>query len=220
MSERVSVKTFRKAIKVYCNDRSPDHRYASFDFCYQYFQSLGPQKKHTIADAAHMEESCLQLSFYLASWGMFRGSSRLLKQSSRYFRPLVKWVSVCDDALWGIDVDSYTDDNINCLIDAASEITERLGPDNKPSATLVSKILLGIFGNTPAFDTYVKRSLGVNSFNRKNLERIAEFYQDNRNVIDAVQLKCYRFKTGNETGRAYTKAKIIDMYGFITGQEK
>lgn len=36
-----------------------------------------------------MEVSCLHLGFYLASWGMLRGSSDLLQRSARHLVPLM-----------------------------------------------------------------------------------------------------------------------------------
>ncbi|EKM28037.1 hypothetical protein VCHENC02_6024, partial [Vibrio harveyi] len=36
-----------------------------------------------------MEKSCLALGFYLASWGMFRGSSFMLEKSAKNFENLV-----------------------------------------------------------------------------------------------------------------------------------
>jgi hypothetical protein len=49
-----------------------------------------------MADEAHMQLSCLHLSFYLASWGMFRGSSFLLEKSAKFFEPLVRTISSID----------------------------------------------------------------------------------------------------------------------------
>jgi hypothetical protein len=43
-----------------------------------------------------LQLSCLHLSFYLASWGMFRGSSFLLEKSAKFFEPLVRTISSID----------------------------------------------------------------------------------------------------------------------------
>ena len=48
-------------------------RHVSYDFCYNYFQSF--KNKEEIKD--NMELSCLQLGFYLASWGLYRGSNQI-----------------------------------------------------------------------------------------------------------------------------------------------
>jgi len=49
-------------------DGDDNHRYKSWEHCYTYFI-----QHKTVIDTA-----CLQMAFYLASWGMYRGSSFLL----------------------------------------------------------------------------------------------------------------------------------------------
>lgn len=50
---------------------------------------------------------------------------------------------------WDIDLDCYTETNIKLLALTAAKIRDaRLGM----SDTLVTKIMLGVFGNVPAFD--------------------------------------------------------------------
>ena len=57
-------------------DRDPNSRDASFDFCFNYFQSFRDRRDiAAIAAPERLEVSCLQLGFYLASWGMYRGST-------------------------------------------------------------------------------------------------------------------------------------------------
>jgi len=220
MSERVKAAEFKKAIQAFCHDHGCDQRYASFDYCYQYFHSFKPHQRKTMADAIHLQESCLQLAFYLASWGMFRGSSFLLQRSSRHFQPLVEWLSTCDRRLWTIDIDQYSEPDVEMLLQAATDIRTALGGDKRPSDTLVTKIMLGVFGNTPAFDQFVKKAFGIHSFCRKNLLKLGDVYKANRRAVDSISVHCYDFSTGTQTGLPYTKAKIIDMYGFITGQQQ
>ena len=73
--------------------RQPSERYASFDYCFNYFQSFQERRiVRKLASARYMELSCLQLGFYLASWGMLRGSSFLLEKSAPFYRRLI-WAS-------------------------------------------------------------------------------------------------------------------------------
>ena len=60
---------------------------------------------------------------------------------------------------------------------------------------------------------------GFKVVNIKNLKIISEFYSSNKIVIDefASTTKTYDFATGEKTNISYTKAKIIDMYGFMVG---
>jgi hypothetical protein len=63
-------------LAAFTGDLGPDARYASFDYCFNYFRSFREQDRTAdIAAPQNLQMSCLQLGFYLASWGMLRGSS-------------------------------------------------------------------------------------------------------------------------------------------------
>ncbi|MGB5989189.1 MAG: hypothetical protein WBG43_05580 [Marinifilaceae bacterium] len=68
------------------------HRFTSFDYCYNYFAS---NKGQALLD--DMEKSCLVLGFYLASWGMLRGSSFLLDKSVMHYKDTIRYISKCDE---------------------------------------------------------------------------------------------------------------------------
>lgn len=88
--------------------------------------------------------------------------------------------------------------------------------------------MLGIFGCIPAFDDFFcngfreifKGKSGFRSLNIESLKYIKEFYHSNKQKIDSWsnRIKTIDFKTSNDTDLSYTKAKIIDMIGFIYGQ--
>ena len=199
--------------------KKPDERYASFDFCYNYFYSFYKEKRLSeLANSENLQTSCLQLGFYLASWGMMRGSSFLLEKSVRNFRELITCISKMDSRLWEIDVDNYNDENISILLDCKQQIINSLGEKNNPSDTLITKIMLGVFANVPAFDTYFRKSLKVYSFNKKSLLKIKNFYEDNKSVFDSYQIHTFDFLSSKESDVVYTRAKLIDMCGFMDGQ--
>ena len=84
--------------------RGADERYASFDYCYNYFQSFREQGCiDRLASHEHLQQSCLQVGFYLASWGMFRGSTFLLQKSQRFLVPLVRCIAATPPSLWSVD---------------------------------------------------------------------------------------------------------------------
>ena len=201
--------------------RNPDERYASFDFCYNYFYSFYRQNKITeLASEKNIQMSCLQLGFYLASWGMMRGSSFLLEKSVKNYETLIRTISKMDPKLWEIDVDKYDDrKNIELLLDCKQKIIEALDKNNRPSDILITKIMLGVFANVPAFDTYVgKSSLKLHTFNKHSLTNIKKFYEENKSILDSFKIHTYDFLTSQETDVMYTKAKLIDMCGVIDGQ--
>jgi hypothetical protein len=146
-------------LKRYLGARDRDARFASFDYCFNHFQAhRGPRLSALTSDAG-MELSCLHLGFFLASWGMFRGSSRLLKRSARYYAPVVDTIASIDSEAWEIDAHAYNNDSIDHLVDVASRLRAAL--PGGASDTLVTKIMLGVFGCVPAFDLYFKRGYHV-----------------------------------------------------------
>ena len=108
--------------------RKPDERYASFDYCYKYFYSFYRENRLSeLVDENNLQMSCLQLGFYLASWGMMRGSSFLLEKSVRNYKNLIFAIAKMNPALWAIDVDSYDDGNIKLILNCKQEIIDTLG---------------------------------------------------------------------------------------------
>ena len=95
-------------------------------------------------------------------------------------------------------------------------------PDENRKLVLVTKIMLGVFGNTPAFDdnftSTFREHYGNNARYRSfNLNSsIKQFYDANENLIEELRqgINTYNFLTANETNISYTRAKIIDMIGF------
>lgn len=195
--------------------RKPDARYASFDYCFNYFQSFREAGNvEAIAHADNLQVSCLHLAFYLASWGMLRGSAELLQKSARHFVRAIGLIADADANLWEIDAHCYTDSNIRQLLDTGRVFR---GAYPGMSDILITKIMLGVFGNVPAFDTYFKKGFKAATFGPKALQRIAAFYSENSAVIEKLRVPTLDFATGELTSRKYTRAKVIDMAFFIEG---
>jgi len=68
------------AVKKFYNlAKNKDHRYHSYDLCFNTFKIF--LKKDMCSDADY-DYMALHLGMYLASWGMYRGSSKLLTDKS------------------------------------------------------------------------------------------------------------------------------------------
>jgi len=200
-----------------------NHRYRSYDYCFNYFKNTQDLTKD-------IEKSCLTLGFYLASWGMYRGSSFILQKSLYHYKETIIYLNELkksDPKVWEIDIDKYDDKNIEKLVDIYNEICGILVKSNDEtkkhrSITLVTKLMLGVFGSVPAFDEYfIKTFANIGNckfkvFNKTALLQIKKFYDDNHKEINSLSnsIKTLDFLTGEETPINYTKAKIIDMYGF------
>lgn len=204
--------------------RKTDERYASFDFCYNHFYSFYKKNRLSeLADEKNLQTSCLQIGFYLASWGMMRGSSFLLEKSVRNYKSLIVAISKMNPKLWEIDVANYTEENVESLIDCKNKIIDALGRNNATTwDTLVTKIMLGVFANVPAYDEYFKKFLKnkkyCQTFNKKSLKQLKLFYEENKEVFNLFKIHTFDFLTAKETNIVYTKAKLIDMFGFMDGQ--
>jgi len=208
-------------ITKYKSKSEPDDRYTSFDYCFNYFRTTNDLTQD-------IEKSCLVLGFYLASWGMFRGSSFLLKKSVRHFEPTIRYIATLDRSVWEIDADNYNEKNIGTIIKIYKDIKICLKIKDSADLTLITKILLGVFGFIPAFDNYFSNSFraiygrqcGFRKVNVKSLTFIKSFYESNKASIDRLSIETFTtdFMTGQKTIINYPKAKIIDMYGFTVGQ--
>src|ERR1035437_2167110 len=114
--KRTDIETIVNEFK---NDSKPEDRYTSFDYCYNYFRTT----KDLTTD---IEKSCLTLGFYLASWGMYRGSSFLPKKSVKHFISTIQYIATLDKSLWEIEVDNYTEENMQTIIKIYKEIKDKL----------------------------------------------------------------------------------------------
>jgi len=194
--------------------RHPLERYASFDYCFNYFQGFKDKKELA---QNNIQNSCLHLGFYLASWGMFHNSF-LLQKSIKFYEPLIKYIASEKCGVWDIDADEYTDTNIEKLIKCGKNIKDKLG-NKRVTDTLVTKIMLGVFGNVPAFDSYFRSGSNLGTFNKHSLKEISHFYKSYSEIIsdEASKIKTFEYHSGKASNRSYTKAKIIDMIFFIEG---
>lgn len=194
-------------------------RYKSWEYCYKVFYDL-----HQSEDSSEeaIDYLCLHLSFYLASWGMYRGSSFLLQTDYKVHKKVVeKILSHRYDKLWNINVKEYSKDNINLLMDLVKEIKEiyndiRLsiekykGVKNEISNTLVTKVLMGTTGCVPAYDRYfvegVKKFGKLSgTFNKKSIKSVADFYNEHYEELEEARRK---MKINNIE---YPQMKVIDM---------
>ena len=141
-------------ISAYYGDIAGDqhHRYRSWEHCYRYFREVTPS-----GIAAQRNHAALQLAFYLASWGMYRGSTFLLQHAYTVHLGVVDCLVLPRfAALWerefGADVSDV--DLLPVILDAAEAVGKAYSQFGQPTETLVTKVLLGTFGCLPASDQY------------------------------------------------------------------
>jgi hypothetical protein len=128
------------------------HRYRSWENCYSCFQRLQSSKSEADVDSA-----TLHLAFYLASWGMYRGSSRLLQKDYKVHTRIVQELLEAKyNQLWHLDFDTVNTKGpeVSLVIQLVKRINHIYADlQVSPTETLVTKVLLGTFGCIPAYDT-------------------------------------------------------------------
>lgn len=189
------------------NLEEKNSRYNSWQYCYSAFFKA---RENGNVDVDYLS---LHLGFYLASWGMYRGSSFLLQKDYKIHTPIVGELLKTDyDVLHGIECDEL-ENNLELLLNLEKNIKSLY--DGNVSDTLVTKILMGTLGCCPAYDRYfldtlcrLKREKICNiqqTFNKKSMLGIIRFYQNNFNKLEEFR------KSNIIGGIMYPQMKVLDM---------
>lgn len=213
-----SVDLIIKSSTEFYNDLKIDEngRYRSWEHCYSHFIKARGSKE---IDYDYLS---LQLAFYLASWGMYRGSSFLLQKDYKVHIPVVKeLLSKEYDALAGIECIEFRKESNQQLF---LEINSFLGQyydkirrevkgqelKNQLSFTLITKILMGTLGCVPAYDRYFiagikKQKVTTGNYNLKSIMKLVDFYEKNSVRLEPVREKM------EVDGMPYPQMKMLDM---------
>ena len=178
------------------------HRYRSWEHCYAQFYEArqNPEK-------ANVDNLSLHLAFYLASWGMYRGSSFLLQYDYTIHTSVVEEILKQKyDKLLGLECNELNNEEICSLLDELNTKIKKIydpfrskvkklkgkkdlsqdNPQDNPqdiSNILVSKILLGTLGCVPAYDRFFvdavkKNNVTTGNYNIASLQKLIKFYED------------------------------------------
>lgn len=181
-------------------------RHKSWGYCYTFF-------KENLYDLKNLDLLSLNLSWYLASWGMLRGSF-LLNYDYKIHYDVIEKLSAEEFKSF------YNESNIfdEELTFKAIDIVKNGYLPHLPSDTLISKILLGIFGCMPAYDTFFKKAVKHYNVSKKQLNintlnDLWELYNNNKKIFDDLTNKFL------SEGIYYPPMKLIDMAFFQLGKE-
>lgn len=180
------------------------------------------QARQKNIDDRYIDYLSLHLAFYLASWGMYRGSSFLLQQDYKVHVPIVKEIlNHKYDKLQGISCAELRKvDNLcalneleKCMESYYDPIRKRLSENDikkQLSSTLITKILMGTLGCVPAYDRYFidgikKCNVSFGIYNKKSLLRLIEFYESNTRTFKPILTN---MKIGSIP---YPEMKFLDM---------
>lgn len=183
-------------------------RYRSWEHCYAFFY----KNREKIVPEKMLDLASLNLAFYLASWGMYRGSSNLLQKDYTIHKELIQTLLEEHAYLWNEDITWEQLDKANGIV-----ISHYQDNGVTPTDTLITKVLMGIFGCVPAYDRYFV--IGLKEYNKTN-KHISQSY--NKNSFEALQkltngLKEERLKLNNKI--TYPKMRLLDAYFWFKGKE-
>lgn len=209
------------------NDLKADKngRYRSWEHCYSHFIKARKSKE---VDHDYLS---LQLAFYLASWGMYRGSSFLLQKDYKVHIPVVKELLKNKyDALAGIDCIGFKDDSNQKLLQDINSFLEKYYDEirknvkgqelkNELSSTLITKILMGTLGCVPAYDRYFiagikNQKVATGNYNINSIMQLVDFYKENSAQLELVRKKM------KVKGMRYPQMKLLDMGFWQIGYER
>jgi len=196
----------------------PNGRYRSWEHCFTIFNDA----RECELTKELKDYLCIHLAFYLASWGMYRGSSFLLQKDYRIHIPIIEAIMDAQYApLWEIKVKNYHHkENLDLLFRLCKQIQGiynpiRLSlPEKTPksdlSNTLITKVLMGCMGCIPAYDRYfisgaLSTKVTTQNFNSQSIMKLVCFYEQYYDVFETSRAKMH------VGGYEYPQMKILDM---------
>lgn len=228
----------KKCLELYLKNKF-ETRDNSWSNCYNYFRSL--LGKYEKLDKKEKDFACLQLGFYLASWGMFRNSFLLQYDYTIYDKVLNVVLAKKYSNLWNVNARLLSNksqkqkfimnifkvsDALNAVLQQYKDFYDKksvfqVGNHNKRkiSQTLITKILLGVLGCCPAYDTNFTIALKFGSesfYNQKKFTELVEFVIENKifaelsnkyslPIMKIVDIVCFQMGAEKEFKQMYDK---------------
>lgn len=200
-------------------------RSRSWEHCYRVFRDA---RTDPSPDYDYLS---LHLAFYLASWGMYRGSSFLLQKDYKVLSPIVEEVLKPEyDCLFGVACTDLRDSEIQGSLEKLRDyIAEHFGPirdevagrevPTPVSPVLITKILMGTLGCVPAYDRFFvdgikKHKVTMQEYSLKSVLRLVDFYEEHNDRLEEA-------RRGMRVGDLiYPQMKLLDMDFWQIGFEK
>lgn len=168
---------------------------------------------------------CLHLGFYLASWGMMRGSTDLLDYDYKIHTKAVKHLLSYPE-LFRMDSDTLCkEENLYKLKKLCTELqnaytVEQERPFNNENVSniLITKILMGTLGIVPAYDSFVKEAvkhynITTANFNTGSFKKLSDYFETHHKeeIINIT-------KKMQDIFSLYTPMKLVDILLWYLGK--
>lgn len=197
----------------------------SWEHCYRVFREARTDP------SPDYDNLSLHLAFYLARWGMYRGSSFLLQKDYKVLSPIVSEVLKPEyDCLFGVAcVDLREPEIQERLTNVYAYIAKHFRLIRKEvagrevassvSPVLVTKILMGTLGCVPAYDRFFQDGVATykvttREYSRNSLLKLVDFYEEHNDRLEEARRG---MRVGDLT---YPQMKLLDMGFWQIGFEK
>lgn len=200
-------------------------RSRSWEHCYRVFRDA------RTAPSPDYDYLSLHLAFYLASWGMYRGSCFILQKDYKVHTPIVEEILKPEyDCLFGLactdlrnsDVrKQYTklyDKIVGYFDPIRNEVAGRV-VESQVSPVLITKILMGTLGCVPAYDRFFEEGaryfgLEKKTYHEDSLLELADIYEAHNDRLEEA-------RRGMRTeDLVYPQMKLLDMGFWQIGFEE
>ena len=205
--------------------RDENGRSRSWEHCYRVFRDA---RTDPSPDCDYLS---LHLAFYLASWGMYRGSSFLLQKDYKVLVPVVEEILKPEyDCLFGLAcTDVRNDDVREQLMELSGDIADDFRPIRNEvagrtvaspvSPVLITKILMGTLGCVPAYDRFFQDGVATykvttQEYSLESVRKLAKFYEAHNDRLEEA-------RRGMRTeDLVYPQMKLLDMGLWQIGFER
>ena len=196
--------------------RDKNGRSRSWEHCYRVFRDA---RTDPSPDYNYLS---LHLAFYLASWGMYRGSSFLPQKDYKVHTPIVEEILKPEyDCLFGLACADLRESEVQGSLEKLHKyIAKHFRPIRNEvagrevaspvSPVLITKILMGTLGCVPAYDRFFvdgikKHKVTTQEYSRKSVRKLAEFYEAHNDRLEEARRG---MRTEDLT---YPQMKLLDM---------
>ena len=191
-------------------------RSRSWEHCYRVFRDA---RSNPSPDCDYLS---LHLAFYLASWGMYRGSSFLLQKDYKVLTPVVEEVLKPEyDCLFGVACADLRKLEVQAMLTNARDyITDYFDPIREKvagrevttpvSPVLITKILMGTLGCVPAYDRFFQDGVATykvttQEYSRNSLLKLVDFYEKHNDRLEEARRGMWT------DDLIYPQMKVLDM---------
>ena len=200
-------------------------RSRSWEHCYRVFRDA---RTDPSPDYDYLS---LHLAFYLASWGMYRGSCFILQKDYKVHTPIVEEILKPEyDCLFGLACADLRKSEVQKMLETVKNyIVDHFHPIRKEiaghevttpvSPVLITKILMGTLGCVPAYDRFFvdgikKHKVTTQEYSLKSVRKLAQFYEEHNDRLEEA-------RRGMRTeDLVYPQMKLLDMGFWQIGFEK